>query len=71
MFTRAWNDNASCRTIFRRNPLETAYTDPSRMVYPPNYNDDDDFKLPLPVIDQLKLNGYPRPEIDEFTSESQ
>ncbi|XP_021952038.1 obscurin isoform X2 [Folsomia candida] len=67
---KAWNDNASCRTIFRRNPLETAYTDPSRMVYPPNYNDDDDFKLPLPVIDQLKLNGYPRPEIDEFTSES-
>jgi hypothetical protein len=40
------------------------------MVYPPHYNDDDDFKLPLPSMDHLKLNGYPRPDIDDFVSES-
>ncbi|RZF43883.1 hypothetical protein LSTR_LSTR007219 [Laodelphax striatellus] len=30
-----WYANASCRTWFRRQPLETAFTHPSRMVYPP------------------------------------
>jgi hypothetical protein len=41
------------------------------MVYPPNYNEDDDYKHPIPSTDHLKLNGYPRPEIDDFVSESQ
>ncbi|CAG0918788.1 unnamed protein product [Notodromas monacha] len=35
---RDWYANASCRTYFRRRPLEGAYTDPSRMVYPPGMN---------------------------------
>ncbi|XP_046395304.1 obscurin isoform X3 [Ischnura elegans] len=32
---RDWYSNASCRKWFRRRPLEGAYTDPSKMVYPP------------------------------------
>ncbi|KAF7281172.1 hypothetical protein GWI33_005044 [Rhynchophorus ferrugineus] len=32
---REWYDNASCRTWFRRRPLEGAFTHPSKMVYPP------------------------------------
>ncbi|XP_046661140.1 obscurin isoform X2 [Homalodisca vitripennis] len=30
-----WYSNASCRTWYRRMPLEGAYTHPSKMVYPP------------------------------------
>jgi len=69
--SRAWNENASCRGIYRRNPLQTAYTDPTKMVYPPNYIEEDDYHLPIPKTDHLKLNGYPRPEADDFVSESQ
>ncbi|XP_066256138.1 obscurin isoform X9 [Euwallacea similis] len=32
---REWYDNASCRSWFRRRPLEGAFTHPSKMVYPP------------------------------------
>ncbi|XP_045498877.1 obscurin isoform X7 [Colias croceus] len=32
---KEWTSNASCRTWFRRRPLEGAFTHPSRMVYPP------------------------------------
>ncbi|XP_047520184.1 obscurin isoform X6 [Pieris napi] len=32
---RDWMSNASCRTWFRRRPLEGAFDHPSRMVYPP------------------------------------
>ncbi|XP_045464007.1 obscurin isoform X4 [Harmonia axyridis] len=32
---REWYDNASCRRWYRRRPLEGAFTDPSKMVYPP------------------------------------
>ncbi|KAK9877930.1 hypothetical protein WA026_020153 [Henosepilachna vigintioctopunctata] len=32
---REWYDNASCRRWFRRQPLENAFTHPSKMVYPP------------------------------------
>ncbi|XP_066148174.1 obscurin isoform X4 [Euwallacea fornicatus] len=32
---RDWYDNASCRSWFRRRPLEGAFTHPSKMVYPP------------------------------------
>jgi len=36
-FFRDWYSNSSCRTWFRRRPLEKAYKDPSRMLYPPGY----------------------------------
>ncbi|KAG8233551.1 hypothetical protein J437_LFUL013763 [Ladona fulva] len=36
---RDWYSNASCRKWFRRRPLEGAYTDPSRMVYPPGMSE--------------------------------
>ncbi|XP_038208125.1 obscurin isoform X8 [Zerene cesonia] len=32
---KEWTSNASCRTWFRRRPLEGAFTHPSKMVYPP------------------------------------
>ncbi|CAK1544365.1 unnamed protein product [Leptosia nina] len=32
---RDWMSNASCRTWFRRRPLEGAFDHPSKMVYPP------------------------------------
>ncbi|XP_067207809.1 obscurin isoform X2 [Linepithema humile] len=32
-----WYNNASCRTWYRRRKLETAFEDPSRMVYPPGH----------------------------------
>jgi len=32
---RDWYANASCRTWYRLRPLAGAFTDPSRMVYPP------------------------------------
>ncbi|XP_011159693.1 obscurin isoform X7 [Solenopsis invicta] len=34
---RDWYSNASCRTWYRRSKLETAFDDPSRMVYPPGH----------------------------------
>ncbi|XP_070156189.1 obscurin isoform X2 [Polyergus mexicanus] len=34
---RDWYSNASCRTWYRRRKLETAFEDPSRMVYPPGH----------------------------------
>ncbi|KAL0112245.1 hypothetical protein PUN28_011952 [Cardiocondyla obscurior] len=34
---RDWYGNASCRTWYRRRKLETAFEDPSRMVYPPGH----------------------------------
>ncbi|KAL6444321.1 hypothetical protein ACFW04_001898 [Cataglyphis niger] len=34
---RDWYNNASCRTWYRRRKLETAFEDPSRMVYPPGH----------------------------------
>ncbi|XP_026827528.1 obscurin isoform X4 [Ooceraea biroi] len=34
---RDWYSNASCRTWYRRRKLETAFDDPSRMVYPPGH----------------------------------
>ncbi|XP_012537087.1 obscurin isoform X3 [Monomorium pharaonis] len=34
---RDWYNNASCRTWYRRRKLETAFDDPSRMVYPPGH----------------------------------
>ncbi|XP_066993446.2 obscurin isoform X3 [Anabrus simplex] len=34
---RDWYQNASCRTWYRRRPLQGAFTDPSRMVYPPGH----------------------------------
>ncbi|XP_011062355.1 PREDICTED: muscle M-line assembly protein unc-89 isoform X5 [Acromyrmex echinatior] len=34
---RDWYNNASCRTWYRRSKLETAFDDPSRMVYPPGH----------------------------------
>nr|XP_018906228.1 PREDICTED: muscle M-line assembly protein unc-89 isoform X2 [Bemisia tabaci] len=33
-----WYSNASCRTWYRRRKLETAFTHPSRMVYPPGHS---------------------------------
>ncbi|XP_065224775.1 uncharacterized protein LOC135848732 isoform X2 [Planococcus citri] len=30
-----WYSNASCRTWFRRRTFDSAYRDPSRMIYPP------------------------------------
>lgn len=35
LFHRDWYSNSSCRTWFRRRPLESCYNDPTRMVYPP------------------------------------
>lgn len=35
-YFREWYDNASCKTWFRRRPLEGAFTHPSKMVYPPD-----------------------------------
>lgn len=32
---RDWYANASCRTYFRRRPLQGAFSHPSKMVYPP------------------------------------
>lgn len=32
---RDWYSNASCRTWFRRRTFDSAYRDPSRMIYPP------------------------------------
>ncbi|KAG8183020.1 hypothetical protein JTE90_017107 [Oedothorax gibbosus] len=32
---RSWYANASCRWFFRRRPLESCFTHPSRMIYPP------------------------------------
>ncbi|XP_014257942.1 obscurin isoform X8 [Cimex lectularius] len=32
-----WYSNASCRTWYRRRPLVSAFTHPSKMVYPPHY----------------------------------
>lgn len=37
-FHRDWYYNSSCRTWFRRRPLESAYGDLSGMVYPPGCN---------------------------------
>ncbi|XP_026462647.1 obscurin-like [Ctenocephalides felis] len=34
---RSWQSNAQCRTWYRRRPLSGAYTDPSKMVYPPGH----------------------------------
>ncbi|XP_020293629.1 obscurin isoform X3 [Pseudomyrmex gracilis] len=34
---RDWYSNASCRTWYRRRKLETAFENPSRMVYPPGH----------------------------------
>ncbi|XP_044269472.1 obscurin isoform X2 [Tribolium madens] len=36
---REWYDNASCKKWFRRRTLESAFTHPSRMVYPPGEYD--------------------------------
>ncbi|GFY50994.1 obscurin [Trichonephila inaurata madagascariensis] len=33
---RSWYSNASCRWFFRRRTLESCFTHPSRMIYPPN-----------------------------------
>jgi len=33
---RAWYTNASCRRWFRRRALDTAFSHPTKMVYPPN-----------------------------------
>lgn len=32
---RDWYSNASCRNWYRRRPLSSAYTHPSKMIYPP------------------------------------
>lgn len=29
-------DNASCKRYYRRRPLHSCYTHPSRMIYPPD-----------------------------------
>jgi len=36
-FYSDWYSNASCRKWYRRRKLETAFEDPSRMVYPPGH----------------------------------
>ncbi|RZB39359.1 muscle M-line assembly protein unc-89-like [Asbolus verrucosus] len=36
---REWYDNASCKKWFRRRTLESAFTHPSKMVYPPGEYD--------------------------------
>ncbi|XP_074600440.1 uncharacterized protein LOC141854581 isoform X3 [Brevipalpus obovatus] len=33
---KAWHKNASCKKWYRRNPMETCFTDPSKMIYPPD-----------------------------------
>ncbi|CAL1297366.1 unnamed protein product [Larinioides sclopetarius] len=33
---RSWYSNASCRWFFRRRTLESCFTHPSRMIYPPD-----------------------------------
>lgn len=67
---RAWQSNADCVELFRRNPLETAYKHPSKMVYPPGYDwvEEREFK----VVTKSDFE-FPRPyvEIDDFVSESQ
>lgn len=37
LFSRDWYNNASCRTWYRRRPLNSAFSHPSRMVYPPGH----------------------------------
>ncbi|KAL4084740.1 hypothetical protein QTP88_027657 [Uroleucon formosanum] len=32
-----WYSNASCRNWYRRRPLSSAYTHPSKMIYPPGF----------------------------------
>ncbi|XP_064466280.1 obscurin-like isoform X2 [Ornithodoros turicata] len=33
---KSWYANASCRRCYRRRPLESCFTHPSRMIYPPD-----------------------------------
>lgn len=67
---RAWQSNANCTEVFRRNPLETAYKHPTKMVYPPGYDWVEEREYKVVTRSDWDL---PRPyvEIDEFVSESQ
>ncbi|KAL3190988.1 hypothetical protein MRX96_019230 [Rhipicephalus microplus] len=33
---RSWYSNASCRNTYRRRPMESCFTHPSKMIYPPD-----------------------------------
>lgn len=48
---RDWYTNASCRNYFRRRPLDSAFTHPSKMVYPPG-----EVYTPEPTPEPLKDN---------------
>jgi len=56
-------ENASCKRIYRRNPLETAFTDPSKMVYPPGSNLERDSKERTPKVPS-EYELPPRPNLD-------
>ncbi|XP_054277504.1 obscurin-like isoform X6 [Macrosteles quadrilineatus] len=60
-----WYANASCRTWYRRMPLDGAFTHPSRMVYPPGraYTPD-----PTPPPEQTSKAGTPRTWEDQIPS---
>ncbi|XP_063930937.1 obscurin isoform X4 [Zophobas morio] len=74
---REWYDNASCKRWFRRRTLESAFTHPSRMVYPPGEYDSprvtpSPIKAPrLPTWeDQLPARSPLNYEIGSIKSES-
>ncbi|XP_022920655.2 obscurin isoform X3 [Onthophagus taurus] len=79
VFYREWYDNASCKNIYRRRPLEGAFTHASRMVYPPGERYTPPPSLPQPEPtprkpatweDQIPSRSPLNYEIGAFKSES-
>ncbi|XP_076316761.1 protein Obscurin-like isoform X4 [Tachypleus tridentatus] len=60
---KSWYANASCRRFYRRRPLESCYTHPSRMIYPP----DETYTPPSSPEHHLQRSRVKPSEFDDVT----
>lgn len=76
--TSSQHKTSSCKKWYRRNPIETAFTDPSKMIYPPDREYSPPDTPTLDHRDKFKPSEFdvaippkPVPEAVDIRSESQ